>query len=220
MIFSGARRNDFLEKRRIKRRGPRKAAKLADRALDNLKATRCTDEDSEQICRIVVLCSRAPEIAGEILPDDKELTAAKRALDDVEDDLKKMASAMDRMKTANARFQRGARAARDQCEAKVRMAYRSVSNVSAKPDPDQAAEIKPPERYLQWSGGDPSDGDGAAADEKGSAGHNECIADALGTAVGSRRSGEELSSISHGLRPGDIIGRAAGTAPLNPAPCA
>jgi hypothetical protein len=116
----------------------------ADRTLDNLKATRCSDEDSEQICQIVVLCSRAPEITGEILPDDKELMAAKRALDDVEDDLKKMASAIDRMKIANARFQRAARAARDKCEAKVRMAYRSVSNLSAKPDPDQATEANPP----------------------------------------------------------------------------
>jgi hypothetical protein len=65
----------------------------------------------------VVLCSRAPEITGEILPDDKELMAAKKALDDVEDDLKKMASAIDQMKIANARFERGARAARDKCEA-------------------------------------------------------------------------------------------------------
>jgi hypothetical protein len=93
------------------------AREAADRTLDNLKAMRCSKEDSEDICQIVVLCSRAPEITGEILPDDKELMAAKKALDDVEDDLKKMASAIDQMKIANARFERGARAARDKCEA-------------------------------------------------------------------------------------------------------
>jgi hypothetical protein len=123
------------------------AREAADRTLDNLKATRCSNEDSEDICQIVVLCSRAPEIAGEILPDDKELTAAKKALDDVEDDLKKMASAINQMKIASARFERGARAARDKCEAKVRMAYRSVSNLigqPAKSDPDPAIEADPP----------------------------------------------------------------------------
>jgi len=123
------------------------ARDAADRTLDNLKATRCSNEDSEDICQIVVLCSRAPEITGEILPDDKELMAARKALDDVEDDLKKMATAIDKMKIASARFERGARAARDKCEAKVRMAYRSVSNLIAQPaksDPGQAIEANPP----------------------------------------------------------------------------
>ena len=121
------------------------AREAADRTLDNLKATRCSSEDSEQICQIVVLCSRAPEIAGDALPDDKELMAAKKALDDVEYDSKKMASAIDQMKIANARFERGARAARDKCEAKVRMAYRSVSNLARpKSDPDLAVEADPP----------------------------------------------------------------------------
>ena len=81
----------------------------------------------------MVLCSRAPEIAGERLPDDKELMAAKKALDDVEYDAKKMATAIAQMKIADARFQRGARAARDKCEAKVRMAYRSVSPLTDQP---------------------------------------------------------------------------------------
>jgi hypothetical protein len=120
------------------------AREAADRTLDNLKATRCSDEDSEQICQIVVLCSTAPEITGESLPDDKELMAAKKALDDVEDDLKKMASAISQMKIASARFERGARAARDKCEAKVRTAYRSVSNAPAKSDSDQAVEANAP----------------------------------------------------------------------------
>jgi hypothetical protein len=119
------------------------ARAAADRTSDNLKAARCSSEDGERLCQIVALCSRAPEIAGEALPDDKELVAATKAVDDVEDDLKKMASAMDKMKIANARFQRGARAARDKCEAKVRMTYRSVSNLPAKSDPDQAVEEKP-----------------------------------------------------------------------------
>jgi hypothetical protein len=122
------------------------AREAADRTFNNLKATRCSNEDSEDICQTVVLCSRAPEITGESLPDDKELMVAKKALDDVEDDLKKMASAMDQMRIANARFERGARAARDKCEAKVRMAYRSVSSLIAQPaksDPDQAIEAKP-----------------------------------------------------------------------------
>jgi hypothetical protein len=120
------------------------AREAADRTFDNLKATRCSEADSEIICQVVVICSRAPEITGEALPDDRELMAAKKALDDVEDDLKKMASAIDQMKIANARFERGARAARDKCEAKVRMAYRSVSNAPAKSDPDQAVEANPP----------------------------------------------------------------------------
>jgi len=88
------------------------AREAANRTLDNLKATRCSKEDSEDICQILVLCSRAPEIAGEILPDDKELTAAKKALDDVEDDLKKMASAINQMKIASARFERSTRSQR------------------------------------------------------------------------------------------------------------
>jgi hypothetical protein len=116
--------------------------------LDNLKAMRCSKEDSEDLCQILVLCSRAPEIAGESLPDDKELMAAKKALDDVEDDLKKMARAIDQMKIANARFERGARAARDKCEAKVRMAYRSVSNKigqSTQPAPEESVEANPPD---------------------------------------------------------------------------
>jgi hypothetical protein len=118
----------------------------ADKALDRLKAARCSHSESEIICQIVVLCSRAPEIAGESLPDDKELTAANQALDDVGDDLKKMASAIERMKIASARFQKGARAARDRCEAKVRMAYRlaAVSGQPTKPDPDEAIETDTP----------------------------------------------------------------------------
>lgn len=119
------------------------ARAAADKALDNLKATRCSSEDGEHVCQVVALCSRAPEIAGEALPDDKELVAARRALDDIDYDPKKMASAMDKMKIANARFQRGARAARDKCEARVRIAYRSVSNLPAKSDPDQAVEAAP-----------------------------------------------------------------------------
>jgi len=119
----------------------------ADKVLENLKAKRCVDGETGIVCQTVVLCSSAPEIAGESLPDDKELVAANQALDDVSDDLKKMASAIDRMKIANAHFERGARAARDRCEAKVRMAYRSVSNFvgqPAKPDPDEAVEANTP----------------------------------------------------------------------------
>jgi hypothetical protein len=119
----------------------------AEKESDKLKASRCVDGEKGIICETVALCSRAPEIAGESLPDDKELVAANQALDDVSDDLKKMAGAINQMKIANARFQRGARAARDRCEAKVRIAYRSVSNPigqPAKPDPDEAVDANPP----------------------------------------------------------------------------
>jgi hypothetical protein len=136
----------FSQEEKVQASWTAEAREAADRTLDTLKATRCSGEDSEHVCQIVVLCSTAPEIAGETLPDDKELMAARKALDDVEDDLKKMASAMDQMKIASARFQRGARAARDKCEAKVRMAYRSVSNLTAQPtksDPDLAVEADP-----------------------------------------------------------------------------
>jgi hypothetical protein len=102
------------------------AREAANRALSNLKATRCSHDDSEVLCQVVVLCTRAPEIAGEALPDDKELMTARKALDDVEDDLKKMPGAANQMKIASARFERGARAARDKCEAKVRTAFRLV----------------------------------------------------------------------------------------------
>ena len=139
---------------------PAEAREAADRTSANLKATRCSDEDSEAACQIVIFCSTAPEITGETLPDDKELMAARKALDDVEDDLKKMASAMDKMKIANARFERGARAARDKCEAKVRRAYRSVSNLADKIRSGPSRRDKPARRYLRWSGGDPPDGDG------------------------------------------------------------
>jgi hypothetical protein len=118
----------------------------ADKALDNLKAERCSDKEKGILCNAVILCSRAPEIAGERLPDNKELMAANQALDDVGDDLKKMASAMHRVKIASARFQKGARAARDRCEAKVRMAYRSEAGLgqTAKTDPDEAVEAETP----------------------------------------------------------------------------
>ena len=66
------------------------ARAAADRTLDNLKAARCSSEDGERVCQTVALCSRAPEIAGEALPDDKELVAATKAVDDVEDDLKSL----------------------------------------------------------------------------------------------------------------------------------
>ena len=111
----------------------------ADRALDNLKAERCSDKDIGPLCAMIVLCGRAPEIAGERLPDNKELTAAKQALDDAGDDFKKMASAIAQVKIASAQFEKGARAARDRCEAKVRMAYRSISQ-SAKSASDEAVE--------------------------------------------------------------------------------
>jgi hypothetical protein len=136
----------FSQEEKIQASWTAEAREAADRTLENLKAARCSKEDSEDLCQMVALCSRAPEITGEILPDDKELMAAKKALDDVEDDLKKMASAIDKMKVANARFERGARAARDKCEAKVRMAYRSVSNrndQAAKSAPEQAVETNP-----------------------------------------------------------------------------
>jgi hypothetical protein len=83
-----------------------------------------------------------------ILPDDRELVAANKALDDVEADSKKMASAMDQMKIASARFQRGARAARDRCEAKVRLAWRSISNFNAEPAQphlDEGVQTDPPD---------------------------------------------------------------------------
>lgn len=124
------------------------ARDAADKELDNLKTKRCLEGDSEIACQMVVLCSSAPEIAGERLPDDRELIAANNALDDVEADLKKMASAMDQVKIASARFQRGARAARDRCEAKVRLAYRLVSTPNAQPaqpHPDEAAATDPPD---------------------------------------------------------------------------
>jgi hypothetical protein len=132
------------EKNQASRSAERREA--ADKALDKLKAARCSHNESEIICQIVVLCSRAPEIAGESLPDDRELTAANQALDDVGDDLKKMASAIERMKLASARFQKGARAARDRCEAKVRMAYQleAVSRQPTRPDPDEAIETDTP----------------------------------------------------------------------------
>jgi hypothetical protein len=132
------------EKNQASRSAERREA--ADKALDNLKADRCSHNENEYICQIVVLCSRAPEIAGERLPDDKELVAATQALDDVSDDLKRMASAIEQMKIASARFQKGARAARDRCEAKVRTAYQSaaVSGQPSKPDPDEVIEANTP----------------------------------------------------------------------------
>jgi hypothetical protein len=102
---------------------------------------------------MVALCSRAPEIAGERLPDDKELIASNKALDDVNNDLSKLTAAISRVKIAGARFQKGARAARDRCETKVRIAYRSKVSVTdeaksrseagdmdAKSEPDEAPE--------------------------------------------------------------------------------
>ena len=111
----------------------------ADRVLDNLKAERCSDKDIGPLCDMIVLCSRAPEIAGERLPDNKELTAARQALDDAGDDYRKTATAMAQVKIASAQFEKGARAARGRCEAKVRMAYWSISQPT-KSAPDEAVE--------------------------------------------------------------------------------
>ena len=114
----------------------------ADKAMESLKADRCTDGEAAAICNIVVLCSKTPEIAGEKLPDDRELAAANKALDDVENDLTKLTSAISRVKIASARFQKGARTARDRCETKVRIAYRQKASATADPksDPGDAAE--------------------------------------------------------------------------------
>ena len=137
--------------RRLQTSWSAEGREAADKLLDNLKAERCSDNDAGPLCDMVVLCSRAPEIAGERLPDDKELTAANQALDDVGDDLKKMASAIGQMKIASARFQKGARVARDRCEAKVRTAYRSVISSplkeTTKSDPDEAIETNTPDIY-------------------------------------------------------------------------
>jgi hypothetical protein len=123
------------------------ARDAAANALDNLKTTRCIEGENDMACRAVVLCSSAPEIAGERLPDDRELKAATKALDDVEDDLKKMAGAMARMRIASTLFERGARAARDRCEAKVRSAFRAVAAQIAQPaqtPPAEAVAADPP----------------------------------------------------------------------------
>jgi len=113
----------------------------ADKARENLKADRCADGETGAVCDMVVLCSKTPEIAGEKLPDDRELTAANKALDDVENDLTKLAGAISRVKIAAARFQKGAHTARDRCESKVRIAYRSKASAAAeaKSEPDDAA---------------------------------------------------------------------------------
>ena len=118
----------------------------AEKGLRDLKANRCLDGEDGVLCNVVVLCSRAPEIAGESLPDNKELKAANKALDDFDDDLKKLASALGRMKIASARFEKGARTARDRCEAKVRTAFRSEVGASSYQytDPGEAAEASTP----------------------------------------------------------------------------
>jgi hypothetical protein len=41
------------------------ARDAADKEFDNLKAKRCIDGENEIACQAVVLCSSAPEIAGE-----------------------------------------------------------------------------------------------------------------------------------------------------------
>jgi hypothetical protein len=121
---------------------------LADNAKDKLKAERCQEGENAIICNIVVLCSRAPDIAGEPAKvDDTELMAAGRALDDVGDDPRKQALVIDRMNTAREAFMAQARVYRDRCEGKVRMAW---AQTKSRP---QTLTPTPSVEYRRWAMG-------------------------------------------------------------------
>jgi len=61
------------------------------KTLQKLMADRCLDGETGTLCDAVVLCTKSPEIAGEKLPDDKELMAAREAMANVEYDSAELA---------------------------------------------------------------------------------------------------------------------------------
>jgi hypothetical protein len=99
---------------------------IDDQVIKKMAAERCLPNENTIVCRVIVLCSQAPQIAGESLPnDDTEQAAALKALDDAaaSGDLKKLALASELLKTANEHFTQGAISSRDKCEAAVRKAW-------------------------------------------------------------------------------------------------
>ena len=111
---SGPTRNAFSQEEKNEASWTAEARDAADRTLDTLKATGgAPGEDSEPMCQIVILCSRANGHSGGNFTRRQGARGSQRTLDDVEYNSRKMAtSGKNQMKIAGARFEGGARAAR------------------------------------------------------------------------------------------------------------
>jgi hypothetical protein len=102
---------------------PDEVPEITAKVMAKLAAEHCLPGENDIVCQVVLLCSRAPEIAGEALPDDTEFEAARKALDDAGGNLTKIAIASDRMRAAGDHYQQAAQAAVARCETKVRAEY-------------------------------------------------------------------------------------------------
>jgi hypothetical protein len=102
---------------------PDEFPKITAEVMAKLAAEHCLPGENEIVCQVVLLCSRAPEIAGEALPDDAEFETARKALDNAGGDLKEMGIASDRMRAASAHYQQAMAAVIARCETKVRAEY-------------------------------------------------------------------------------------------------
>ena len=102
---------------------PDEFPKITAEVMAKLAAEHCLPGENDIVCQVVLLCSRAPEIAGEALPDDAEFETARKALDNAGGDLKEMGIASDRMRAASAHYQQAMAAVIARCETKVRAEY-------------------------------------------------------------------------------------------------
>ena len=93
---------------------------ITQRVMAKMAAEHCLPGENGIVCQVVLLCSRAPDIAGESLPDGTEIGAARAAMENAGSDLKRLAIASDMNKTASDNFQEAARVSVANCEAKVR----------------------------------------------------------------------------------------------------
>ena len=102
---------------------PDEVPEITAKVMAKLAAEHCLPGENTIVCRVVLLCSRAPEFAGESFPNGAEIDAARKALDEAGGDLKKIALADDAMQAASDHYQQAAKAVVARCETKVRAEY-------------------------------------------------------------------------------------------------
>ena len=75
---------------------------ITQRVMAKMAADHCLPGENGIVCQVVLLCSRAPDIAGESLPDGNEIHAARAAMENAGSDLKRLAIASDMIATPDA----------------------------------------------------------------------------------------------------------------------
>jgi hypothetical protein len=131
-IFKRAQ-TKFAEEEKNQESWDKGSIELAENAKDALKKEHCFAKENSIVCEMVVLCYRYPELTGETMPDDTEVTAAIKAHDDVGvDDWKNQALSIDRVNVATANYQQEAIRVVDRCATKVRKAYNDAQHNSTK----------------------------------------------------------------------------------------